>query len=32
MKKRLPRCQPLEKLLVGCKIIAARDRVDLLAA
>ena len=25
-------CEPLEKLLVGCEIIAALDGLDLLAA
>ncbi len=28
----LERCEPLEKLLVGCEIIAALDAVELLAA
>ncbi len=28
----LKNCEPLEKLLVGCEVIAALDGVDLLAA
>jgi hypothetical protein len=31
-EEELQNCQPLEKLLVGCEIIAAVDAVDLLAA
>ncbi|HEY3662220.1 MAG TPA: hypothetical protein VGL24_03625 [Chthoniobacterales bacterium] len=31
-EEELQRCEPLEKLLVGCEIIAALDGVDLLAA
>ena len=31
-EEELQSCEPLEKLLVGCEIIAALDGVDLLAA
>ena len=31
-KEELQGCEALEKLLVGCEIIAALDGVDLLAA
>ncbi|MEO8439757.1 MAG: hypothetical protein ABI540_05990 [Spartobacteria bacterium] len=31
-EEELQQCDPLEKLLVGCEIIAALDGVDLLAA
>ena len=31
-EEELQRCEPLEKILVGCEIIAALDGVDLLAA
>ena len=31
-EEELQRCDPLEKLLAGCEIIAALDGVDLLAA
>lgn len=31
-EQELERCPALEKLLVGCEIIAALDAVDLLAA
>ena len=31
-EEELQDCEPLEKLLVGCEIIAALDGVDLLAA
>ncbi len=31
-EEELQSCDPLEKLLVGCEIIAALDGVDLLAA
>ncbi len=31
-EEELQSCQPLEKILVGCEIIAALDGVDLLAA
>ncbi|MEO8353105.1 MAG: hypothetical protein ABI680_15350 [Chthoniobacteraceae bacterium] len=31
-KEELQECEALEKLLIGCEIIAALDGVDLLAA
>ncbi len=31
-EEELQSCEPLEKILVGCEIIAALDGVDLLAA